>query len=123
MIFRVFPEGRRVRVSLPAARHRAGVRLLISKINGIGVRSGSDRGRIGEGSETHRVEMSPLVLRPVGGVGERLQALGELAEVGPLSRVRAEVDLQILQSGERLRAAWILQGDRLSFVFFFYHLL
>jgi len=52
-----------------------------------------------------------LVLGPVAGVAEGLEAAGPvLAGVRLLARVAAQVDLQVLQPGERLGAALELRG-------------
>lgn len=49
--------------------------------------------------------MCALVFGAVAGVAESLEAAGVLANVGFLSRVAPQVDLQVLQTGERLGAA------------------
>ena len=54
---------------------------------------------------TDRVQVCSLVLGPVAGVAEGLKAAGVLANIWFLSRVAPQVDLQVLQTGERLGAA------------------
>ena len=56
------------------------------------------------------VKVRLLVLGTVGRVGERLVAV--LAHVRLLPRVGAQVDLEVLEPRERLRAARELQGGR-----------
>jgi len=77
VVLDVLPQARGVSVALVAARHRTLVRL--------------------------RGEVGALVLGAVAGVGERLAA-APATHVRPLPRVRALVDLQVLEPGERLAA-------------------
>lgn len=66
----------------------------------------------GPASASHRVQVSPLVLGAVAGVAEGLLAAGVLAQVRLLSRVAPQVDLQVLQAGERFVTALELRGKR-----------
>lgn len=52
--------------------------------------------------------MRSLVFGPVTGVAEGLEAAGVLADVGLLSRVAPQMDLQVLQARESLTAAFKL---------------
>lgn len=54
---------------------------------------------------TDRVQMCALVFSTITGVAESLEAAGVLANVRFLPRVAPQVDLQVLQTGERLGAA------------------
>ena len=66
-----------------------------------------------KGSTPYLVGMgSVLVFCSVAGVAEGLRAAGELAHVGLLSRVGAQVGLQILQPAVRLPAALELKERR-----------
>lgn len=58
---------------------------------------------------TDRVQVCSLVLGPVAGVAEGLQAAGVLTDVRFLSRVAPQVDFQILQAGKSLGAAFELK--------------
>ena len=54
--------------------------------------------------------MCLLVLGSVAGVAEGLVAGAVLADEGPLARVAAVVDLEILQASEATRAAFHLKS-------------
>ena len=54
---------------------------------------------------THGVEVGALVFGAVAGVTEGLVATGVLAHVGLLTCVAAQMNLQVLQTGEGLLTA------------------
>lgn len=53
--------------------------------------------------------MRPLVFCPIRGVAEGLAAVEKVTEVGLLAGVRANVNLQILLTGESFVAAHVLK--------------
>lgn len=65
-------------------------------------------------SPAHRVQMCALVLCSVAGVAEGLEAARVLADVGFLSGVASQVDLQVLQAGERFGAALKLRKKNIK---------
>jgi hypothetical protein len=57
--------------------------------------------------------MRPLMLCTITGVAESLVAFAKRADVWPFARVRSEMDLQVLQSGERFITSVVLRTEDL----------
>lgn len=60
--------------------------------------------------------MCALMFGSITGVAEGLETAGMLANVGLLSGVAAQVDLQVLQTGKCLIAAFKLQENTQAYI-------